>query len=198
MTAHAEQILREIATLPEGQTVSARELLHLGTRAAIDQALSRLAAAGKLMRVARGLYVLPKTSRFGASAPSPAKVVGAFALRTGEIILRHGAAAANALGLTDQISSGSVFITAGSARRLTLGKQSVDIQHAPAWQFALGDRPAGDALRALAWLGPKHARAAIGLLRERLPRLEQRALTEARGKLPTWLATEVSALVENV
>jgi hypothetical protein len=198
MTAHAEEILAEMATLPEGQPASAKEFLHLGTRPAIDQALSRLSAAGKLMRVARGLYVLPKSSRFGASAPSPAKVVGALASRTGAMIFPHGAAAANSLGLTAQVPSGAVYVTSGASQRLTLGRQIVELKHAPAWQFALGGRPAGEAIRALAWLGPKHAGEAISLLKRRLPREERKALTEARAKLPTWLATEVSALVENV
>lgn len=197
MTAYAEQILTEMAALPEGQPVSAKEFLHLGSRAGIDQALSRLAGTKKLLRVARGLYVLPKRSRFGASAPSPAKVVGALAMRTGELIFPHGAAAANSLGLTAQVPSRSVFITNGAGKRLMLGKQVVELKHAPAWQFTLGGRPAGEAIRALAWLGPKHAGAAINLLRMRLPKEERRALTEARAKLPTWLAAEVSALVEN-
>ena len=117
MTAHAEQILAEMIALPEGQPVSAKEFLHLGSRAGIDQALSRLAGTNKLLRVARGLYVLPKHSRFGASAPSPAKLVSALAVRTGALIFPHGAVAANALGLTAQVPSGSVFITNGAGKR---------------------------------------------------------------------------------
>ena len=198
MAALANQILSEMAPLPEGQPVSAKEFLHLGSRAAIDQALSRLMRAGSLLRVARGLYVLSKASRFGASAPSPAKLVGALSMRTGAMIFPHGAAAANSLGLTSQVPSGAVYVTSGANQRLTLGRQIVELKHAPAWQFALGGRPAGEAIRALAWLGPQHAGEAISALKRRLPRAERKALAEVRAKLPTWLATEVSALVENV
>ena len=61
----AETILAEAKTLPEGALISAKELLHLGNRAAIDQALSRLGRSMKLMRVGHGLYVRPVQSRFG-------------------------------------------------------------------------------------------------------------------------------------
>ena len=52
--------------LPEGTPVVAKELLHLGSRAAVDQALSRLVRRGTLMRAGRGIYVRPVESRFGA------------------------------------------------------------------------------------------------------------------------------------
>ena len=41
--------------LPEGTPVAAKELLHLGSRAAVDQALSRLVRRGSLMRAGRGI-----------------------------------------------------------------------------------------------------------------------------------------------
>ena len=42
MTRLTEKILAYTAGLPEGAPVSAKSLLHLGNRAAVDQALSRL------------------------------------------------------------------------------------------------------------------------------------------------------------
>ena len=50
-----ERIVSEIGAWPESVPVSAKRLLHLGTRAAVDQALSRLARRGQLLRVGRGL-----------------------------------------------------------------------------------------------------------------------------------------------
>lgn len=84
---------------PEGQPVGARELLHLGNRAAIDQTLSRLHRHGALMRIGRGLYVSPIQGRFGIRAPSPGKVVEAIATVTGETVASHGAAAGKVIGL---------------------------------------------------------------------------------------------------
>ena len=69
MTNLAQQVLRHATSLPEGASLSAKALLHLGSRAAVDQALSRLARNGELLRAGRGVYVLPVKGKFGARAP---------------------------------------------------------------------------------------------------------------------------------
>ena len=55
----SETISRYAQGQPEGTPVLAKGLLHLGSRAAVDQALSRLVRRGVLLRVGRGVYVLP-------------------------------------------------------------------------------------------------------------------------------------------
>ena len=103
MTRLTEQILSHMAGLPEGASVSAKGLLHLGNRAAVDQALSRLAEREQLIRAGRGVYLRPVASRFGTRAPSVEQAVEALASQRGETIVSNGAAAANALGLTTAV-----------------------------------------------------------------------------------------------
>jgi hypothetical protein len=50
-------VINQAGKAPEGVPVAAKELLHLGTRADVDQTLSRLVRRGGLIRVGRGLYV---------------------------------------------------------------------------------------------------------------------------------------------
>ena len=64
-TQLAEQILAHAGTQPEGAPLTAKGFLQLGSRAAIDQALSRLFRAGKLLRTGRGMYVLPVKADLG-------------------------------------------------------------------------------------------------------------------------------------
>ena len=187
-----EEILEHSRTVPEGALLTAKGLLHLGQRAAVDQALSRLARRGKLLRAGRGLYVRPVESRFGARAPTTEKVVAGLAELRGETVASHGAAAANALGLTPQVPVRSVYLTSGPSRTLRLGRQSVEMRHAPAWQLVLAGRPAGEILRALAWLGPSKAEGALLTLRRTLPASDLQALAKAAPLLPTWLAQQVS------
>lgn len=187
-----EEILEHSRTVPEGALLTAKGLLHLGQRAAVDQALSRLARRGKLLRAGRGLYVRPVESRFGARAPTTEKVVAGLAELRGETVASHGAAAANALGLTSQVPVRSVYLTSGPSRTLRLGRQSVEMRHAPAWQLVLAGRPAGEILRALAWLGPSKAEGALLTLRRTLPASDLQALAKAAPLLPTWLAQQVS------
>jgi hypothetical protein len=171
--------------------LSPKEFLHLGNRAAIDQALSRLTREGKLLRVARGTYVTPVSSRFGTRAPSPGKVVHALAAQSGEVVTPHGANSANALGLTQQVPVREVYLTSGRTRKLKLGRSEITVKHAPRWMLALGSGQAGAAVRALAWMGPSHVSESLAALRRTLPPSEWRTLTSARAALPSWMARAI-------
>lgn len=191
MNTLPKTILQQARSLPEGGVLSPKEFLHLGSRSAVDQAFSRLAKAGKLLRVARGAYAAPVFSRFGSRAPAPEKIVKALAEQSGEIVVPHGASAANALGLTQQVPIREVYLTSGRTRKLKLGRSEVLIKHAPRWMLALGTRPAGAAVRALAWIGPTHAGKSLASLRRTLPRSEWQALASARATLPGWMARAI-------
>lgn len=191
MNTLPEAILLHARSLPEGGVLSPKAFLHLGSRVAVDQAFSRLAKAGKLLRVARGAYVAPVSSRFGSRAPAPEKVIKALAEQSGEIVAPHGASAANALGLTQQVPTREVYLTSGRTRKLKLGHSEVLVKHAPRWMLALGTGQAGAAVRALAWMGPTHATRSLASLRRTLPESEWRALTAARAALPSWMAQAI-------
>jgi hypothetical protein len=186
-----ETILLHAQSLPEGGVLSPKEFLHLGSRVAIDQALSRLAKEGKLLRVARGIYVAPVSSRFGTRAPAPEKIVEALAARNGEVVATHGATAANSLGLTQQVPIREVFLTSGRTRKLHLGRSEVLVKHVPHWMLALGTGPASAAVRALAWLGPAYAGESLATLHRTLPEQEWRTLASSRAALPSWMARAI-------
>lgn len=192
MSHLAENILSAAHTMPEGSLLSPKEFLHLGSRAAVDKTLSRLAQEGELMRVSRGAYVAPYLGRFGARPPSTASVVQAMEECGGETVVANGAAEANALGLTTQVPMREVFFTSGPSRKLQLGNRCIELKHGNRWQLLLGKRPAGMAIRALYWPGPEAAPAAIKLLRTKLPESEWAAMRGARAMLPSWMAKVVS------
>ena len=52
-----EAILAYAHRCPEGSVLSPKKFLHMGNRMAVDQALSRLAREGRLIRVERGAYM---------------------------------------------------------------------------------------------------------------------------------------------
>ncbi|NIA70994.1 type IV toxin-antitoxin system AbiEi family antitoxin domain-containing protein [Pelagibius litoralis] len=191
----SEKILAYVKTLPEGTAVTAKELLQFGSRAAVDQALTRLGRSGALIRVFRGIYVAPVESRYGTRPPSPHAVAKSLAHVWGEPVEPHGAAAANRLGLTSQVPVRPVYVTSGRARKLRLGGQRLDIQHVPKWQMQMANRPAGQAIRALAWLGESHASTALFELKSKLPAEEWQALMSARAALPSWMAKAVSEVM---
>ncbi|MDC0711793.1 DUF6088 family protein [Stigmatella sp. ncwal1] len=187
--------MKRASELPEGTPIVAKEFLHLGRRAAVDQALSRLRRSNRLLRVERGVYVQPVETRFGVRPPSVSKVVEALASLKGEQLAPHGAASANALRLTTQVPVRTVYLTSGRSRRLRLGAQEMELRHAPAWQLALPHRPAGQVIRALAWLGPKEGLKSLSFLGRALPPSELEALAATRAQLPAWMAHQIGAFV---
>ena len=113
----------------------------------------------------------------------------------GETIVPCGASDANVLGLTTQNPVLFVYLTSGPDRQLRFGTQEVRLRHAPRWQLVAPCRPAGDAVRALAWFGPREIEDALAAVASRLSDEDMAELTAARAIMPSWMAEPVSALV---
>lgn len=192
MSQLVQSILAAAQALPEGGLLSPKEFLHLASRAAVDQALTRMTREGRLLRLGRGVYALPVQGRFGARPPSTQTVVKAIEATSGELVVPSGAAEANALGLTTQVPVREVFLTSGPSRKLRLGCQDVVFKHGSPWQLLMGKRPAGMAIRALAWLGAEQAPSALKILHSNLPTAEWEAMRAARAAMPSWMARAVS------
>ena len=128
MKSLPERIMEHAEATPEATPICPAALLHLGQRAAVGQALSRLARSGRLMRICQGVYMRPIESRFGRCAPSTEKSLLEL---WGETIVPNGGGAANWLGLTTQNPVRSVYLTSGRSRRLRFGKHPVELPHAP-------------------------------------------------------------------
>ena len=188
----ADQILEHSQRLPEGTLLTAATLLHLGERGAVNKALSHLARRGDLLRAWRGLYVRPIPTRFGPRHPTMESVVASLAELWGESIATHGAVSANRLGFTTQVPVRAIYLTSGPSRMLRLGNQSLELRHAPLWQFVLAGGLTGEIIRALAWLGPSESARLFPFLSARLSPVDREALVEAAPLLPAWLAQLIS------
>ena len=197
MPSLPRQIVSHAVKSPEGTLLCPSALLHLGSRAAVDQALSRLARKGELMRVCQGVYVRPIQARFGPRPPAVEKVIASLSALWGETIVPCGGAAANALGLTTQVPVRSIYLTSGPNRQLNLGELAVDLRHAPRWQLVAPYRLAGDAVRALAWLGPEEVEESLGTIEKRLSSRDFEELAASRAVMPAWLAEPVSAMMSD-
>ena len=192
MSHLVQSIVAAAQALPEGGLLSPKEFLHLASRAAVDQALTRLTREEKLLRVGRGVYALPVQGRFGTRPPSAHTVVDAIAAASGEVVVPSGATEANALGLTTQVPVRQVFLTSGPSRTLRLGQQSLEFKHGAPWQLLMGNRPAGMAIRARGWLGQDQAASALQTLHSSLPATEWDAMRAVRAAMPSWMARAVS------
>ena len=195
MPSLSSRILEHASALPEAMPICPGVLLHLGSRAAVDQALSRLVRAD--LRIFRGVYMRPIETRFGLRTPDIDEAIMSLSALWGETIVPCGGAAANVLGLTTQIPVQSVYLTSGPSRRLYFSRLLVRLRHAPRWQLVAPNRRAGDVIRALAWLGPLEVEDGLALVVSRLSADDLAELAAARATMPAWMAAPVSALIAN-
>ena len=105
--------------------------------------------------------------------------------------------AANALGLITQVPVRSVYLTSGPDRKLKVGGLTVELRHAPRWQLTAPHRLAGDAVRALAWLGPKEVEEGLEVIGRKFSPEDIEELAASRALMPAWMAEPVSAMVAN-
>jgi hypothetical protein len=202
MPALGYSIMKRVRAPGRGQRVfAAKDFLDLGGRAAVDQALSRLAKAGVLRRVARGLYDWPRQSALlGVAAPADLDAaLAAVARKTGQAIIRDDLSAAYAMGLTTAVPTRLNFVTAGRGTDLVLDGRQVKLGPAPAavrpW---IGSR-AAPIVQALVW-----ARAAsipldsaAKTIGQHAPKAAKDDLARNLGRLPGWALGAARRIVEN-
>ena len=189
MTSTTKKIRMFIETLPLGQPVTSQEFMEFGSRASVDQALTRLVKAGGLSRVARGVYIRPKKSPYvGEVPPEPIRVAEVIAAETGSVIQVHGAEAARRMGLSTQVPTRPIFYTSGPSRRFNLGRMQVLLKHVCPRKLALSGRPAGIALTALWYLGKTAVTLeTIEQIGGKLPQSEFEALCSSTRFMPGWM-----------
>jgi hypothetical protein len=189
-TKTAELIRQRIQAMPLGEPFTPTALLACGTRASVDQTLSRLVKAKNIERVARGVFVRPEVSRFvGNVMPEPLKLAETIARTTGAIVQVHGAEAARRLELSTQVPVKSVFLTSGPSKRIRVGQMEIRLQHVCQRKLALAGRPAGLALAAMWYLGKAVVTPAlVEVIRRKLGATEFEVLRSATSSMPAWMS----------
>lgn len=182
-------IQQKVKQLPTGRPVTFTTFASCGSRAAVDQALSRLVKAGKLSRPARGIYMRPKKNSFiGDVPPEAIEVAKVLAEEFGDVVQIQGAEAARRLGFSTQVPVRHIFYTTGPNRHFHLGEMEVTLKHVSPRKLAMSERLAGVALTALWYLGKKQVTwETIEHLRSQLPEEEFDTLRQATHIMPAWM-----------
>ncbi|MBP1885108.1 DUF6088 family protein [Sinorhizobium mexicanum] len=180
--------MRRARARGRGGVFTPSDFLDVAERAAVDQALSRLVKAGKLRRLARGLYDFPKVHpQLGPLSPTPDDVAQALARETGSHVQIAGARAANALGLSTQVPAKSIYLTDGPSRRVVLGKRVVDLRHASPKHLIAPGSAAGTVVQALRHVGAVRARDVAQIAARRLSVSDKKKLASTAVQAPAWM-----------
>ena len=198
MQTVANKILNRINGKGDGFSFTAKDFLDLGTRGAVDMALSTLASSGKIRRIRRGLYDYPRYSELLGSllAPDFDQVAHAMARKAGIRIQPSGALAANLLGLSEQVPAKIVYLTDGRSRTIRIGSQTITFKQTSPKELLPNEKTAL-VVHALRFLGKEAVTdEIIHKLRKILSPAERKRLLKDAKYTSTWVPDVVRRIAE--
>ena len=136
------------------QVWTPNDFLDLGSRAAIDKVLQRLAITSDIRRIDRGLYDIPQVNSLTGKPTNPdyTAVIDAVARREKARLLPDGITAANQLGLTDAVPAKVTVHTDARLRPIHLDQLVIDFKPTAPSRLYWAGRPAMRIIQALHWL----------------------------------------------
>lgn len=193
------QIVTRIERLGEGKAFSAKDFLDIASRTTIDLTLASLTQAGKIRRIRRGLYDMPKVnpSLGGKLTPDIDEVARALARRQKWKIVPEGAWAANLLGLSTQVPAKIIYLTDGPNKEVPIGRRSIHFKHARPKAMAGLDGKFALVVQALRHLGKDGvSEKEIATLRTTLSPAEKRKLVKATRFGTDWIYAIAKEIAE--
>ena len=119
----------------------------------VTKLLAMFEKEGLVTRIAKGVYVKARKTRFGILYPSSYELVTEIAKRDKAKVIPTGATAANRLGFSTQVPMNTVYLTTGSGRKLKLGNKIVTLKHGAPKNFAFRGQLMPELIQALRSIG---------------------------------------------
>jgi hypothetical protein len=191
------KIRQRIIGKGRGAVFAPADFLDLGSRASVDQALSRLAGQGVIRRLTRGLYDYPKQSaRFGMLSPSLDDVAKAITRTNNQILQVSPSMAANLFGLTTQVPSKPTYMTDGPTRTKAIGKQVIQFRKASPKTLVGAGQKTGAVFQALRYMGKDRIdERVIAKLATALEDKDRNLLAKQSKLAPAWMHPVVQQIV---
>lgn len=127
----------------------------------VTKLLAQFEKEGLITRIAKGIYVKAKKTRFGVVYPSAHELVTEIAKRDKAIVFPTGETAANRLGFSTQVPMNVCFITSGTPRKLKLGNRTVTLKHGAPRNFAYKGKLMPELVQALRSIGEANMTEAV-------------------------------------
>lgn len=147
------RLLGRIGSKPD-EVWTPGDFADLGGRAAVDKTLQRLATAGELRRIDRGLYDRPRANSLTgrATVPDYRAVIRAVTRRDRARVVIDGMTAANDLGLTTAVPARIEVLVDARLKPIRLGTQEIHFKYAAPSRLYWADRPGMRVVQALHWM----------------------------------------------
>lgn len=154
-----EEILDFVRSKGEGFAFSASDLPNYGSRTMVDKTLCIMAKSGKIRRVMRGVYDVPRWSEIlrKQAAPDIESVANALARKFGWQIYPGDEGAMNGLGLSTQIPARLIYHSTGPSKTYRVGRLTFEFVHRCFRETEVDGQDARMVVRALKGLGKDYA-----------------------------------------
>lgn len=185
----SERIENRIRREGEGWVFTPSDFLDLGSPQAVGMTLLRLAKAGMIRRLDRGLYDFPKQhAKLGQLYARPEAILAAITRRDGTEFQEHESYAANRLRLTEQVPARLIYLTPGRSRTIKAGPMTIELQHRTPRKLTTPAAMSAMVFSALRNIGKANITPdRIGHLRGLLKPADCRRLLLDLTKAPAWM-----------
>ncbi|WP_339903816.1 DUF6088 family protein [uncultured Cyclobacterium sp.] len=141
----------------KGEVFFISDFTNLGNYEATRKSLQRLTKDEYIERIAKGIYFLPKKNeQLGVIYPHAEQIAKAIAKRDKARIIATGSTALNLLGLSSQIPLKVVFLTDGTARKIKVGKQTIEFKKTNPKNLSIKHQLTNLIIQALKSIGEKN------------------------------------------
>lgn len=165
----------------------------------VGSILAELTSNGLLVKIAQGIYVKPRKSRFGQVLPSVEKIVQAIAARDNAEILPSGMTALNALGLSTQVPMNYTYLTTGSERTVKLTNHQIVLKRGVPKNFCYETRLIALLVQALKTIKQENIGIKeLQVIREIISKEPNKgSLAKDIDMMPVWMKRIVKPMLNN-
>lgn len=189
MESADDKVIEIVKRSRRGEVYFLDKFLAVGDAKTVSKALERLVRSGELHRVAAGMYVRPiKDDVLGVLLPGIESIALAIARRDRARVVPTGSFALYRLGLTTQVPMNIVYYTDGSARRVTVGNQTITFKKSSARNVSAIGEISKLVIQALRTIGKDNVtEEEVGIIRERLRNEKPYHLQHDIKLAPEWI-----------
>lgn len=182
-----------------GWVFTPRDFLDLGSRVAVDHALSKLYFQKKIRRLTRGIYDYPKENMIiGILSPDPYSIAKAVAKRKNVKLQVSGAYSANLLGLTNQVPAKIVFLTDGDSKTIKIGDTEIQLKRARPSGLVGVESLSGTIIQAIKYLGKDNINFdIIQKIQKQMLEKDKIDLNNYKLDLPGWMQPIIDQIIKN-
>lgn len=190
LTMTQEEILDFIRSKGAGFAFCASDIPNYGSRTMIDKTLCIMSKSGKIRRVMRGVYDLPRWSDIlkKPAAPDIESVANALARKFGWQLYPCDEGAMNGLGLSTQIPARLIYLSTGPSKVYQVGRLTIEFKHRCSRENEVDGKNARMVVRALKGLGKAYATPEIVMnIAKRFSDREWAQICESTQRVSSWI-----------